>query len=114
QVGELDAVLTQQPARCGHEGDDRLVRVDQVRVRRPRVPAIDPGLPPPAPVSREAARSVHREPAVHAYEAQIAVHRPLLVVYAGAEKLAGALLRAALAARVAELASLGTPAGPGP
>ncbi len=32
QVGELDAVLAQQPAAAGDVGDDRLVRVDQVGV----------------------------------------------------------------------------------
>ena len=35
-VGELDAVLAQQPAAGGHVGHDRLVRVDQVGVGGPR------------------------------------------------------------------------------
>src|SRR5215212_6240473 len=71
QVRELDAVLVEQLARLGDERDNRLVGVDEVGV------AV---APPP-----------------HAQEAEVAVHRPLLVVDAAAQELAGALLGAALA-----------------
>ncbi len=88
-VRELDAVLVQQPAGLRQVGHDRAVRVDQVRVRRAAQVARDhrvaagPGLPAP-----------------HADEAEVAVHRPLLVVDARLQQLAGALLGAALAAGV--------------
>ena len=81
-VRELDAVLVEQAAGLRQVGHDRLVRVDQVRVRDAaqllvqRLAAPDPDQP------------------------QVAVHLPLLVVHARLQELAGALLGAALAAGV--------------
>ena len=86
QVGELDAVLAQQAAVLGHVGHDRLVRVDQVGVAgrgAARGRCARPGARP----------GTRRKP-------EVAVHRPLLLVHARAQQLAGALLGAALAARV--------------
>ena len=68
---------------CGHVGDDRLVRVDQVGVGR--VPA-PPGARPSA--------------APHAQEPEVAVHLPVLLVDARAQQRAGALLGAPFAAGV--------------
>ena len=98
QVRELDAVLAEQPPGLRDVGDDRLVRVDQVRVRGRR-PAGARALAPRASWKRAGAG----EPAVDADEAEVAVHRPLLVVDARAQELAGALLGAALAAGIAEV-----------
>src|SRR5665213_1104111 len=83
-VGELDAVFAEQARALRDVGDDRLVRVDQVGVGRHAVA-----------VSRTGAAV-----APHAQEAEIAVHLPVLVVDARAQKLAGALFGAALTARV--------------
>ena len=84
-VGELDAVLVQQPARLRQVGDDRLVRVDQVGV-------VD---------AAQVARTVGiRLAAPDAQEPEVAVHRPLLLVHARLQQLARALLGAALAAGV--------------
>src|SRR3954454_19621267 len=81
-VGELDAVLVEQPAGLRQVGDDRLVRVDEVGVR-------------------DAAQLlVERLRAPDPDEPEVAVHLPLLVVDARSQELAGALLGAALAAGV--------------
>src|SRR3954452_7506814 len=85
-VGERDAVLAQQLARLRQVGDDGLVRVDQVRVRRAG-----------AGGDRAAALGPGSQRAPDADEAELAVHLPLLVVDAGAQELARALLGAALA-----------------
>ena len=105
QVGELDAVLAQQAARLRHVGDDRLVRVDQVGVR-----AASAGAALGAAASPRGLARASVEPPVDADEAEVAVHRPLLVVHAGAQQLAGALLGAALAAGVAGLDPRAAPA----
>src|SRR6476661_7455473 len=91
-VGELDAVLVDQPARLGQVADDRLVGIDQVGVGRAGMRLAAGG-----PVASLGALS---EPAPHAQEAEVAVHLPVLGVDAGAQQLAGALLGAAFAARV--------------
>src|SRR3954469_6661039 len=87
-VRERDAVLVEQLAGLREVGDDRLVRVDEVRVRR-------------AGERRERAAPGRAggERAPDPDEAEVAVHLPLLVVDAGAQERAGALLGAALAAR---------------
>ena len=89
-VGELDAVLVEQLAGLREVGDDRPVGVDEVGVRRAGARIVAD-----APASRHP-----RHPAPHADEPEVAVHRPLLVVDARLQQLAGALLGAALAARV--------------
>src|SRR3954470_8918080 len=77
-VGELDAVLVEQPAGLRQVGDDRLVRVDEVGVW-------------------DAAQLlVERLRAPDPDEPEVAVHLPLLVVDARPDQLAGALLGAAL------------------
>src|SRR5919108_3927209 len=73
-VRELDAVLVEELAGVRDEGDDRLVRVDEVGV----------AVAPPS----------------HPQEPEVTVHRPLLLVDAAAQELACALLGAALAAGV--------------
>ena len=88
-VRELDAVLVQQAAGLRQVGDDRLVRVDQVGVR-------DALEVRPARLSCGRRRLA----APHADEPEVAVHRPLLLVHARLQELAGALLGAALAAGV--------------
>ena len=71
-------------------------------------------LAPPAPLRAQAVGPLDGEPAVHPDEAEIAVHRPLLLVDAGAEQLARPLLGAPLATGIAELTPLRAPARPGP
>ena len=87
-VGEGDAVLVEQPVRLRQVGDDRPVRIDQVGVRRAAGQRPTPG---PAAVACDAP---------DADEAEVAVHRPLLVVDARAQQRPRALLGAALAAGV--------------
>src|SRR5947209_14356976 len=87
-------------------GDDRLVRIDQVRVGRLRAVAPGARVAAPPQLGRETAGTLDREPAVHADEPEVAVHRPLFVVDAGAQQLAGALLGTPLAAGIAQLAPL--------
>src|ERR687892_2933560 len=87
EVRELDAVFAQQLAAPRDVGDDRLVRVDQVRVGRAAgTVGFAAGVPP-------------RDP----YESEVPVHGPLLVVDARAQQLAGALLGAPLATRVVQV-----------
>src|SRR3954469_25251033 len=90
-VRERDAVLVEQLARLRQERDDRLVRVDQVGVRRAGARVVR-GRPWPL------RRLRHRAP--DADEPEVAVHRPLLVVHARAQQLARPLLGAPLAPRV--------------
>ena len=87
-VRELDAVLVQQAAGLRQVGHDRLVRVDEVGVRDAAQVA-----------SGESSRAL-RLAAPDAQEAEVAVHRPLLLVDARLQQLARALLGAPLAARV--------------
>ena len=98
-VRELDAVLVEQLAGLREVGEDRLVGVDQVGVGHAAEVA--------AGVRGDRAGGLA---APHAEEAEVAVHRPLLLVDAAAQELAGALLRAALAAGVvaAEVVALAT------
>src|SRR3954454_14195394 len=84
-VRELDAVLVQQPAGLWQVGDDRAVRVDQVGVR---------DTAQVVPIGR-AVRTLGAA-APHPQEAEVAVHRPLFLVDARLEQLAGALLGAPL------------------
>ena len=92
-VRELDAVLVEQAAGLRQVGHDRLVRVDQVRVR-------------------DAAQVlVERLAAPDPDQAQVAVHLPLLLVDARLQELAGALLGAALAAGVVRGDALARGAG---
>src|SRR3954454_2272300 len=84
-VGELDAVLVEQLTGLRKVGDDRLVGVDQVGVGHAAQVA--------ARVGGDRTRGLA---APHAKEPEVAVHRPLLLVDAGAQELAGALLRTAL------------------
>src|SRR5918994_4543382 len=87
-VRELDAVLVEQPAGLRQVGHGRAVRGDQVRVRGA------------AQGAREHRLAVAGLAAPDADEPEVAVHLPLLVVHARLQQLAGALLRAALAAGV--------------
>src|SRR4051812_35408295 len=80
-VRELDAVLVEQAARLREVGDDRLVRVDQVRVRD----------------ALELLVEVLRAPDPD--ETQVPVHLPLLLVHAGLQELFRALLRPPFPAR---------------
>src|SRR4051812_27552576 len=91
-VGEGHAVLGEQVARLRQVGDDRLVRVDEVRVRRAGAGGL-----------RAALLRSGGQRTPDADEPELAVHVPLLVVDAGAQELAGALLGAALAARVVDV-----------
>ena len=86
-VGELDAVFVQQPAGLRQVGDDRLVGIDQVRVRHPAQVLVG-------------ARGRAVDPAPDPDQAQVAVHLPLFLVHARPQQLTCALLGAALAARV--------------
>ena len=70
--GNVDAVLVEQAIGLGQVGDDRLVRVDQVRVGG-------------AAGAAQIVGSVG-ERAPHAEEAEVAVHRPLLLVDARAQQ----------------------------
>ena len=58
-VGEVDAVLVQQPARLRQVADDRLVRVDEVGVRRAGQAVAAPRR---APVPRSAPPQTRRKP----------------------------------------------------
>src|SRR4029077_17802880 len=78
-VGEADAVLVEQLAGARYVGDDRLVGVDQVRVR---------GL---------ALRGDRADRPWYLQEAEVAVHLPVGLVDAGAQQRPCALLGAALA-----------------
>src|SRR3954469_10240069 len=84
-VRELDAVLVEQPAGLREVCEDRIVRVDQVGVGHAAEVA-----------ARVSGDGAGRLATPHAQEAEVAVHRPLLLVDAGAQELAGALLRTAL------------------
>src|SRR4051794_14661809 len=92
-VGELDAVLVQEAAGLREVGDDRLVRVDQVGVRDALQVLAERA-------SWAGGGGVGRLAAPHADEPEVAVHRPLFLVHARLQELAGALLSAALAAGV--------------
>src|SRR4029077_12223040 len=74
-VGERNAVLAQQRSRSRHVRDDRLVRGDQGGISAPGA-------------------------SVYAQKPEIAIHRPLLLVHAGAQQLARTLLGTTLPARV--------------
>ena len=87
-VRELDAVLVQQPAGLRQVGDDRLVRVDQVGVRRAAQVARAPGSP--AAPARRPTRGGSRGRGTS----------PTPPRSRTTQELAGALLGAALAAGV--------------
>src|SRR5205807_10553236 len=124
ELGELDAILAQQAARTGDVRHDRLVRVDEVGVARLPL-ALGAGARRAAarlageraaaetpPRSGEAVRALRLEASQHPDEAEVAVHRPLLVVHARSQELPRALLGAALPSGIAQLATLGAAARP--
>ena len=86
-VGELDAVLAEQPAGLRQVGDDRLVRVDQVGVRRARAVASLAG-----PSARAAPQTRMKPRSRYIAHSSSLTH--------DSQQLARALLGAALAARV--------------
>ena len=102
------------PLRSGNSTQYSLQQPAAARARRPRSACAGrPGTRRPggahAPVGLAAGVL-----AAHADEAEVAVHRPLLVVHAGAQQLAGALLGAPLATGVVELAARRTARGRAP